>query len=803
MKMSRRLMINDTSSSLGTKRLVCWRASKVTKSSFLWQDGPPFHVPTILFYFQLIVIFLVTSLVHFVLKPFNQISLVSQLVAGIILGPSCIGRITSLGEYMFPDRGVAVIETLTTFGVMCLLFTTGVKMDPAIMFHPGHTAIVIGIAICVSMILTIALAIVTTFHLPSDSSLFKSLPYIASAHTLTGFPAVSDLLSELHLLNTELSHIAIPTAMFSDVIGMSLSAVGLSFANNHAENPMNSFLSILSVVALLLVLVYVVKPLISRMIKKTPPGRPMGESNIIMVFCILFITGFMSEAVGHHYVLGPLFLGLIVPDGPPLGSALECKMEAIVSGLIYPAFITVTGLQTDIFEISLQSVWIVAIILITAYLIKFIAVLFSAVYCEVPFHEALVLAVTLNAKGIIEIILLNLWRNSEVLSSEGFALCVLSMLMITAVTSPITKALYHPLRQYTAVKRSTIQHARLDSELRILVCIHSHECVPMTMNLLEVSHASRESPIAVLGLVMVDLVGRTTPALVCHEKEGPQKFLKHTKSTSAHILNAFRNYEQNCHGFVSVRTYTAISEFQHMHVEICRVAADGRANILIVPFHKLWDVDGSVGEVKPAIRTMNLHILEKSPCSVGILIDRSMARGSLMVLSSRTPFEVAIIFIGGPDDAEALAYGSRMARHEFATVTVIRFLLFGSENSKHRHHDSDLIYQYRHINMGNDRFVYVEEVVSDGVALAAFMRDFANRFDLILVGRQHQESPIFEGLEQWSECQELGVIPDMLASQDFECKASVLVIQQHWLRGTLIGQAKRTVNTGEPLLSGN
>ncbi|KAI4339147.1 hypothetical protein MLD38_024119 [Melastoma candidum] len=259
-----------------------------------------------------ILIFLITSLVHFVLKPFNQISVVSQLVVRFSLPLflrnfngggdngwndfSVIGRYTLLGEYRFPDRGVAVIKTFTTFGIMCFLFTTGVKMDPATMFHPSHTTIVIGIVICLAMILMIAPVIVTTFHLPSDSKLSKSLPFIFSANSLAGLPVISGLLSELHLLNTELSRIPIPTAMFNDLIGMTVSAVGTTLANNIGENPMNSFFSILSVLALLLLLAYVVKPV-------------------------------YKQTVGHHYVLGLLFLGLIVPDsdGPPQNPSYQVR----------------------------------------------------------------------------------------------------------------------------------------------------------------------------------------------------------------------------------------------------------------------------------------------------------------------------------------------------------------------------------------------------------------------------------------------------------------------------------------------
>lgn len=370
----------------------------------------------------------------------------------------------------------------------------------------------------------------------------------------------------------------------------------------------------------------------------------------------------------------------------------------------------------------------------------------------------------------------------QVVTNELFSLCIISTILVTGITTPLVKVLYDPSRQFISVKRSSIQHNKPNSELRILVCVDSHDSVPTIINLLEVSHASEESPIAIMAMVLVELIGRTTAMLVCHK----DRVIDSSSITSGHIINAFRNYEHHNEGRVTVQTFTAISDFDTMHVDICQVALDERARIVIVPFHKQWAVDGQVGKVNRAVQTMNLHVLEQAPCSVGILIDRGIVRGTLTILTSESTFHVAVLFIGGPDDAESLAYGSRMAKHENVIVTVIRFLLFGSENTKDRRIDTELIYEYRHSNVGNERFVYMEEVVRDGVGLASFIGKMVDRYDLILIGRQHQASPIFTGLEQWSECPELGVIADMLASPDFESTASVLVIQQQRIGGTLM-----------------
>lgn len=346
---------------------------------------------------------------------------------------------------------------------------------------------------------------------------------------------------------------------------------------------------------------------------------------------------------------------------------------------------------------------------------------------------------------------------------------------VTAVITPLIRILYDPSRQFIVLKRSTVQHSKHDADLKILVCIHNQDNVPTIINLLEISHAPQENHIEAIALVLVELVGRTTPVLVAHDKSCD---IQPNATPTGHIINALAYYELQSEGSATVQSFTSISPFDTIHTDICRVAADKKATIVIVPFHKYWAIDGTIESVNRRIKNMNLNVLERAPCSVGILVDRGILNGSVSLLIGRTLYHVAVIYIGGVDDAESLAYGARMARNEQVDLTVVRFLIFGAENTKDRKHESDLINEYRHANAGNERFVIVEEVVRNGVDLASSIKEMADCFDLILVGKHHQESPLFYGLGDWSECPELGVIGDMLASPDLGITASVLVIQQ-------------------------
>uniref|UniRef100_A0A5B7C9H8 Uncharacterized protein n=1 Tax=Davidia involucrata TaxID=16924 RepID=A0A5B7C9H8_DAVIN len=787
----------------GNKTLVCQDPGNIV-SKGAWLHQNPLYFTTPLLLLQLSVISITSSLIDLCLKPLGQSSIVSQIFGGIIFGPSLLGHDEALTSGLFPPRGAMIIETVASFGIMFFLFTIGVKMDSKMMLRPDRKAMTIGVSVMfITLALTAPLSLVLTKYVPMDASLTQALPLIAASQCLTPFPNIACLLAELQILNTDLGRLAISSAMFCDVLGISLTAIGMSITQNKGGNTLTPIWAILSSVALLLIIAYVIRPSVLWILGRTPEGEPLGEIYITFIFITVVVAGFASETIGQHFVLGPLILGLAMPEGPPLGATLVLKLDTLISGLLYPTFLTVSGLKTNIFKIHFRSLWIVGIVVLFASVVKIGAVVLPARYFNIPIRDAVVLGLMMNARGICELMVYNLWRTGEVLNDQDFALSVISVIGVTAIITPLIKFLYDPSKQNVPIKRRTIQHVKCNAELRILVCIHNHDTVPSIINLLEASNATEDSPIAVIAVILVELVGRTTPILIAHQGQPQRTTLEPPTSRSSHIINALRQYELLNEGCVTIQSFSSISHFATIHDDVCRVALDQNATIVIVPFHKNFAIDGSIGSVNRAIQAMNIKVLDRAPCSVGILIDRGILAGSISILNNQSAnYQVAVIYISGADDAEALHYGARMAKHSNVAVTVMRFLLFGSDNARERKFDNDMIDEVRRANMGNEGFFYQEEVVRDGVGVASSIRELENSFDLMIVGRHHQEeSPLLLGLETWSECPELGIIGDMLASSDFGSTTSVLVVQQQRVGGKLIGRTTRpVVNDTDPLL---
>lgn len=357
---------------------------------------------------------------------------------------------------------------------------------------------------------------------------------------------------------------------------------------------------------------------------------------------------------------------------------------------------------------------------------------------------------------------------------------VISAVLITGIITPIVKLLYKPSKSYMSMKRRrTIQHTMPNAELRLLACIHHQDITPSIINLLEVSHPTLKSPIALYVVHLIQLLGRSSPLLITH-RQG-HRISSHSNQ-SDHIINAFHLFEEiNC-GTVLVNAFTAIAPYATMHDEICSLALEKRASLVIIPFHQQWKLQGTEELSEKPIRTFNLKILNSAPCSVGILVDRGTLSGNIKTMKSRPFYRIVVIFLGGADDREALSYAMRMAEHPDVGITVIQFLLESKKRGKNlvsRELDFEMIDKFKRANMHKMRHIYREEVVYESLEVINVIRSLQNLYDLVLVGRRHaSNSPLVMGLTMWNEFPELGSLGEMLASSDSNWEVSLLVVQQ-------------------------
>lgn len=326
------------------------------------------------------------------------------------------------------------------------------------------------------------------------------------------------------------------------------------------------------------------------------------------------------------------------------------------------------------------------------------------------------------------------------------------------------------------------------------------------VNLLKLSHGTRKSPICVFAMHLVELTGtgRTSAMLIVHDTSlntttANNLNMPRERVESEQIINAFQNFN-SLNDAITVHPLTAVSPYETMHEDIYQLAEDRQVAFILLPYHKLPTIDGRLQGDNPSILEVNQNLLKKSPCSVGILVDRGLGL-SVHPDNKKLQCRIAVLFVGGPDDHEAVSYATRMTKTIGVHLTVIRFLPGkeaeienlngesfenGNENltgmsmdEEGIEFDDEFINEFRFKTMCEQQINYQEKIVNSGEDLLECIRSKYNDFDLYIVGRgDGVNSPVTMGLTQWSENPDLGVVGDTLVTTQAISHASVLVLQQ-------------------------
>nr|KYP67939.1 K(+)/H(+) antiporter 13 [Cajanus cajan] len=741
---------------------------------------------------------------HYVLKPYAQPRIASDIIVGLIMG-----NIPFLRKLY--DEFNSTFGFIIDFGMMCYMFALGIEMDPyALLRRPSKDAQIAYSGIIFTFVISCSLT--PLLHYFTEERGFAFILCLSALVSSTASPVLTRLLTNLKIGKSDIGKLVIGAGMHADFVCSLLLSVGYIFMpaeafcvgpqpHSHVEKTTQSVITMSVAVVAQTVFTGLVSPVFMAWVNdENPEGRPMKGPHLVLSIAFVVIICASSTLYNYNPVLSAFITGTCFPREGRVSKWVVGKINYLLTTIFYPIFFLWMGYAADFTRLAPGDpvTWLRLILPVVMAVVGKVAGTL-AVGALLGFHwpESLVIGLLLVTKGHFQIYMINCGSTI----SAGIMSVIATFL--TVVHAPIIVAhIIKRARRRAPTHTMALQLLDPSSELRILLCVHGPPNVPASINFMEISRGTTEPGLLVYLAEIIELTDQIEATV--ETGEGIHASTVRDKAViemREQVTSSFKAYLDNDGDGITLKRSLAISTINNMAQNICSLAEELMIALIILPFHRSQRQDGKLDGGNQGFRYVNRKLLKTAPCSVGILVNRGF--GSIPKISrSEVTLQVAAIFIGGKDDREVLAYAGRVAWHSGVKVTVIRFLVDTSaessrlaayrvslpEQEEEMGLDDECFAQFYEKHIVAGRIHYMEKHLANAGETFATLRSLEGQYSLVVVGREGGINSILtKGMNDWQQCPELGPIGDVLSGPDFSTSVSVLIIQQHKLRGELDG----------------
>ena len=403
------------------------------------ESAAPAGDPLPLLLLQVVVVVVVARLVGSLFKRFGQPSVIGEMLAGILLGPSLLGWVWPAGQQLlFPANSMGALRLLSQIGVILFMFVVGADLDLTHLRQRAQAAVVISNA---SIILPFLLGTVLSLAFyrdlaPAGTSFASFALFIGIAMSITAFPVLARILEERGLSKTVLGATAITCAAVDDVSAWCLLAVVVAIAK--AGAPSGALVTVLLTIVFIAVMLLVARPIARRAIGARIDGEAGTKAMLAGVLCFVFLSALTTEAIGIHALFGAFLAGVAMPRQPLVRDHVVKRLEAFSSVFLLPLFFAFTGLRTEVGLLNDARSWLIFLAVVAVAVVgKLGGSMLAARITGFGWSDAFALGALMNTRGLVELIVLNVGYDLGILSPRIFAMMVLMALITTFATGPL------------------------------------------------------------------------------------------------------------------------------------------------------------------------------------------------------------------------------------------------------------------------------------------------------------------------------------------------------------------------------
>ncbi|KAJ8488653.1 hypothetical protein ONZ45_g13882 [Pleurotus djamor] len=659
-----------------------------------------------------------------ILKRIRQPRVIAEVIGGILLGPTVMGRIPHFHDRIFPAASMPLLSLTANIGLVLYLFLVGLEVDTTVMKRNFKASIAIsatGLIFPLGLGAALGIGIYHEFIDESVNMGYFSL-FIAVAMGITAFPVLCRILTELNLLDTNVGITVLSAALCDDVVGWVLLALTVALVN--ASDGLSALWALLSAAAFAAVLLFPGRwgyRWLARRSGSLETGSPTPFLMTVTIF-LVFGSAFYTDIIGVHSIFGGFLAGLIIPHDNGYAISMVEKLEDLVTILFLPIFFTLSGLRTNLGLLNTGTIWgYLILVCIVAFSSKFLGCGGAGRFFGFTWRESGAIGSFMACKGLVELIVLNIGRQAGILDPMTFTMFVVHALVLTFMTTPLVQ-LFYPERLRTHIHATTPGKHRPHThnrdvealprvapsdyllKTRFTVVLERFEQLPMVMSLSQMLQGAKEvqsrssislhdkaveagledeasqsgsfPPVAMNALRLIELTNRTSAVLKVQESD--------SLLASDAIISVFKTFGQLNRFDVSATL--SIVNYEQFPSAISAHVIDHESEMVVIPWCATSNLpetgaggSGAGPSEAPLQTTPSFHqtssviysefvrkIFLSSPSDVAVFIDRGVRRASILEQ------HIVLPFFGGPDDRLGLSLLVQLCGNPNVRATVVR-----------------------------------------------------------------------------------------------------------------------------------
>lgn len=614
---------------------------------------------------QLVVILLVVRVVGWLFARLHQPTVIGEILAGILLGPSLLGAVwPEAMETLFPVHSLGNLELLSQFGLILFMFTIGMELRMKDLKGQAQQAFVISQS---GIIFPFILGILLTYglysrpELLSEGSSFLSLAlFVGISLSITAFPVLARIIQERSLSHSHLGRLALSTAAMGDIVAWLMLAAIMAVSQGGSFT--SALYNMLFLALYLAVIFGILRPLFGLLGRRVRHREVLSKSLMGLIFILLMASAYFTEIMSMHALFGAFMLGLVMPENLDFRVIVKEKVEDLALLLLLPLFFVSSGLRTELGLVNTPELWaLFGIFTLVAVVGKMGGTYLAARSCGIQRRESLYLGAYMNTRGLMELVVLRIGLDLGVLSTVLFTILVMMTLVTTIMTAPTLQLIDWLLKKKKTPQ--SLEHATG----QVLISFGRAET---GVTLLEFFHRLCGGTAPQVACTLMHVTTDTDISTIDAEHYYASSFAAPMEMAKQLDLAVERKYE-----IAESVPEAVLTHANHIQSNLLLLGAsvnlsqDKKDRDLVAYSNKLtrrWKV--MTGRRRKAKKEQSSHSFEEliatfaqeAPCSVGIYVD-----------NGQTPIAHPLVLMQRPEDQELLLVAEQVTQSADSPITLM------------------------------------------------------------------------------------------------------------------------------------